>query len=376
MPISLVNFLDDKVCACTKTANGGEKHKVAHQTAQWELNRMGNKICLLMSLVASSLPLGAQSSNAPLLVLPEAKGHRLVLIDPRAKAVVGQIAVPGWPHEVAFSADGKLAYVPSYSDAIVGSPWLDGRTIDFVDMQSRSVVRTWDLGAPLRPHMPMLAKDGTLLVSTELAHSLSFVDLQNGKIVGQLPTGAHESHVFLKSPDGKTIYTANLHAGSISVLDVAMRRLVKVISISKLVNRIALSKDGKTLFASDGSSPNIIMIDTATNEIERRVSVAAPPFSVSVTSDGKWLLVGEDLPTKGRLEVIDLTDSTVTNSFEVGRMPFGIRVVDSEAFVACYLSGDVYVLDLATWKMEPPIANVAHGDGLALWGGVQGGNKP
>ena len=71
-------------------------------------------------MASTASPLRAQ--DAPLLVVPEAKGHRLVLVDPRAKSVLGQIDVPGWPHEVAFSADGTTAYVPSYSDAIVGMP--------------------------------------------------------------------------------------------------------------------------------------------------------------------------------------------------------------------------------------------------------------
>ena len=66
----------------------------------------------------------------------------MVLIDPRTKAVVGQITVPGWPHEAAFSEDGKTAYLPSYSDAIVGKPGLDGQTIDAVDMPTRTVVQT------------------------------------------------------------------------------------------------------------------------------------------------------------------------------------------------------------------------------------------
>ena len=86
--------------------------------------RVWSSVVLTMLL---SAPLCAQSVDAPLLALPEARGHRLVLIDPRAKAVIGQITVPGWAHEVAFSEDGKLAYLPSYSDAIVGMPGIDGQ---------------------------------------------------------------------------------------------------------------------------------------------------------------------------------------------------------------------------------------------------------
>jgi|GEM_PF-4538135 len=333
---------------------------------------MNRKIWATIVLsLALSTSLRAQSADAPLLVLPEAKGHRLVLIDPRAKAVVGQIHVPGWPHEVAFSEDGRTAYLPSYSDVIVGMPGLDGQTIDVVDMRTKTVVHTWDLGKPLRPHMPMLSGTGTLLVSTELAQALSIVDLQEGKIVGQIPTGAKESHVFVRTPDGRKIYTVNLHAGSISVLDVTARRLVKVIQVSSLVNRISLSGDGKSLLVSDGSSPNVILIDTTTDEITRKIPVAAPPFSLSFTPDGKWLLVGEDLGTKGKLEALDVASFTVKHAFDVDRLPYGIKVIDGEAFIACYLTGNVNILNLESWTMESPIMNVAHGDGLAIWKGAR-----
>ena len=328
-------------------------------------------LAIVVVLMGLSTPLYAQSPEAPFLVLPEAKNHRLVLVDPRAKTVVGQITVPGWPHEVAFSKDGKTAYVPSYSDAIVGMPGTDGQTIDVVDMKARKVTQTWDLGKPLRPHLPMLGADGTLLVSTELGQALSVVDLESGTIKGQIPTGANESHVFVQTPDGRKIYTANLHAGSISVLDAKARKLVKVIQVSRLVNRVALSKDGKRLFVTDGDSPNVVVIDTAIDQIANRVVVSAPPFSVFPTPDGKWLLIGEELGTKGKLEVLDLQDLTVKHAFDVDRLPFGIKIVGNETFVACYLSGNLDVLNLATWTMEPSIPNVAHGDGLAVWTGVQ-----
>ncbi|RXH56170.1 hypothetical protein GRAN_3027 [Granulicella sibirica] len=129
-----------------------------------------------------------------------------MLIDPRAKKVIGQVAVPGWPHEVVFSQDGKTAYVPSYSDAIVGMPGMDGQTIDLVDMQTQKVTQTWDLGRPLRPHMPLLGAGNTLLVSTELAQAISVIDLKDGKITGQIPTEARESHVLVQTPDGRKIY--------------------------------------------------------------------------------------------------------------------------------------------------------------------------
>ncbi|RXH56169.1 hypothetical protein GRAN_3026 [Granulicella sibirica] len=111
------------------------------------------------------------------------------------------------------------------------------------------------------------------------------------------------------------------------------------------------------------------VIDTAIDAVIEKAAVFAPPFSVFPTPDGKWLLVGEDLGTKGKLEVLDLQDLTVRHTFDVDRLPFGIKIVNNEAFVACYLSGNLDVLNLQDWTMEPPIPGVAHGDGLAVWTG-------
>jgi YVTN family beta-propeller protein len=293
------------------------------------------------------------------------------LIDPNAKVVVGTISVPGWPHEVAFSSDGKIAYVPSYSDAIVGTPGLDGQTIDVVDMQTRVVKKTWDLGKPLRPHKAMVGKDGSLFVSTELAHSISIVDTKTGKIRREIPTGAMQSHMFVVTADGRKMYTANLSAGSVSVLDVPSYRLVKIIPVSEMVKRIALSVDGKTLFVTDGSSKSVVLIDTASDKVQQKIAVGGVPFAAYPSPDGKWLLVGEDSGSKGKLEVVDLKDLTVRKSYDVDRLPYGIRVVSNEAFVACYLSGNVDVLNMTSWTMESPIVGVAHGDGITLWHGIR-----
>jgi YVTN family beta-propeller protein len=335
------------------------------------MDAMKNITAMVLYSLAVALPLCAQErSNGPLLVLPDAKAHRLVLIGPRAKQVIGAIAVPGWPHEVDFSADGRTAYVPSYSDAIVGMPGIDGQTIDVIDMQTRTVTTTWDLGKPLRPHKPMVMTDGTMLVSTELAKSISVVDTKTGKITGEIPTGATQSHIFVVTANGRKVYTANLDAGSVSVLDVLSHKLLKIIPVSVTVKRIALSIDGKTLFVTDGSSQNVALIDTATDTIEQKIAVGGAPFAAYPSPDGRWLLVGEDNGPKGKLEVVDLKDLTVKKSYDVDRLPYGIRVVGNEAFVACYLSGNVNVLNMTTWTMETPIVGVAHGDGIALWQGV------
>lgn len=335
-------------------------------------------VLALALLLASAALRAHDEGDGPLLVIPEAKGHRLVLVDPHAKAVVGSIAVPGWPHEVAFSADGRTAYAPSYSDAIVGMPGQDGRSIDVIDMATRKLAKSWDLGRPLRPHKVLVAKDGSLLVSAELARSVAIVDTRSGRIAARIPTGAEQTHMLEPTPDGRKLYTANLGAGSVSVIDLESRKLAKVIAVSDLVQRIALSHDGRHLFVGNGLARSIAVIDTAGDAVVGEIPVAGFPFALFPTADGKFLLVGEDEAplrqgggAKGLLEAIDIATGTVAHRFEVDRMPHGIAVVGDEAFIACWVSRNVDVLNLKTWTLEVPIADVAQGDGIAVWRGLR-----
>lgn len=180
------------------------------------------------------------------------------------------------------------------------------------------------------------------------------------------------------APDGNTLYTANLGAGSVSVLDLRARKLVKQIPVSQRVQRIALSQDGQHLFVSDGAARDIAVIDTATNTIARKIALAGYPFAAQPTADGKWLLVGEDAAPlsqgggdKGVLEVVDLATNKIAHRFDADRMPHGIAIVGDEAFVACWVSRNLDVLNLKTWTLEPPIRDVAQGDGIAVWPGLR-----
>jgi YVTN family beta-propeller protein len=49
-----------------------------------------------------------------------------------------------------------------------------------------------------------------LYVTTELDHSITIIDPKTLKIVGSIPTGQPESHMFAISHDGLRGYTANV----------------------------------------------------------------------------------------------------------------------------------------------------------------------
>src|ERR1700722_205664 len=178
---------------------------------------------LLASLMFLALAAAGSRAPAPpthgMLVVANQREHTALLIDPETRQELLKVSVGVNGHEVAVSPDSRFAFVPIYGNAGVGRPGTDGTTIDIVDLRERKLSATIDLGKPLRPHRAEFGPDGLLYVTAELDKAVSVIDPATRKVVAAIPTGAIESHMIVISPDGQRAYTANVGAGSVSVLN-------------------------------------------------------------------------------------------------------------------------------------------------------------
>jgi YVTN family beta-propeller protein len=195
------------------------------------------------------------------------------------------------------------------------------------------------------------------------------VDTKTRSLVGEIPTGASHTHMFVISPDGQRIYTANNEAGSVSVLDVRARTLVATIPISKKVQRISISPDGKFVFTQDQQTPRIVVIDTATNAVVRSISLPRMPFSSAITKDGHWLLANSE---SGKLFVVDVASGALTKTFETPDVPvlptpgeFALAPDGIHAYLSCPQGGTIEILNLKDWRLEKPIRLTKGVDGMA-----------
>jgi YVTN family beta-propeller protein len=323
---------------------------------------------LIASLMFLALAAGGSRVPAPaahgMLVVANQREHTALLIDPETRQELAKVVVGVNGHEVAVSPDSRFAYVPIYGNSGVGKPGTDGTTIDIVDLREHKLSATIDLGKPLRPHRAEFGADGLLYVTAELDKAVDVVDPATRKVIAQIPTGAIESHMIVISPDGARAYTANVAAGSVSVLDLKQRTLVTVIPVAKIVQRISISGDGKRVFTHDQDTPRIAVIDTTTNKVASWIPVPATVYSSSPTADGRKLLASSP---SGKIFVIDLATAKVEESFDIppalGEL---LLTPDGKlAFVSCPAAGTIEVLDISAHKLLQPIKLTPGVDGLA-----------
>ncbi len=291
----------------------------------------------------------------------------LGIIDPSTNKEVAAVPENGVTgHEVIASPDGKTAYVPIYGNSGVGKPGTDGSNMVAIDLATRKIVGNLDFGHGVRPHCPQFGpKNGFLYVSTELDDSISIIDPKALKIVGTVPTGQKESHMFAIAPDGKRAYTANVGPGTVSVLDLDARKTLKIIPISGNTQRINVSVDGKMVFTSDQTKNRLAVIGTATDTVDHWVELPGLGYGTAPTPDGRWLVVA--VPTVNKVAVVDLKALKVMHTIDVPKAPQAavVRPDGKFAYVSCDSSAKIAAIRTSDWKVETLIDAGKGADGLA-----------
>ena len=83
---------------------------------------------IMRNRVVGCLAIGVQlcvAQNTPpqgRLLVANLKEHSLLFLDVTNRQAVASVSIGVSGHEITLSKDGKLAYVPIYSDAVLGDP--------------------------------------------------------------------------------------------------------------------------------------------------------------------------------------------------------------------------------------------------------------
>jgi YVTN family beta-propeller protein len=317
------------------------------------------------SLALFGLFLFSSVLSAQTLLVANQGDHTLLVIDAASRKTLATVGVDINGHEVIAAPDGKLAYVPIYGNAGIGSPGTDGSTVEIIDIASGRAMHIIDLGKRVRPHCAKFGPDGMLYVSAELAKAVDVIDPKTLKVVAEVPTGSNDSHMFVITPDGARAYTSNVFAGSVSVLDLHKRALITTIPVAGRVQRISISPDGHSVYTHDQQKPRIAVIDTGKNTVAAWWDVPAVVYSSAVTPDGNWLIANA---LAGKIFALDTKSGKVEHSFDVPAAS-GEAIVapdGTRAYVSCPQAGTVEVLNLKTWELEKPMQLTKGADGLAF----------
>ena len=128
------------------------------------------------------------------------------------------------------------------------------------------------------------------------------------------------------SPDGNELWVGNAQDGTISVVNVAERRVTETIPANVTgANRLKFTPDGRYVLVSSLSQPDVIVLDVATRREVKRIPIGRGAAGIEMQPDGARAYVA--CTPDNYVAVIDLRTLEVTGRIDAGRQPDGLAWV-------------------------------------------------
>jgi YVTN family beta-propeller protein len=303
--------------------------------------------------------------------------HTLAIIDPVTLKVIARVPVGSDPHEVIASADGKTAYVSIYG----GGSFHELNVIDLIAKKPLSNIDTRPL---IGPHGLTFA-DGKVWFSAEGSKAVGRYDPTSGQMDWCMGTGQDRTHMIFVTPDGKNVYTTNVNAGTVSILvdtllpppvsptdqvfpgaKPRMEWIQTVIPVSKGSEGFDVSPDGRELWTAAAQDGSITIIDIAARKVTGKIDAKVLGANrLKFTPDGKRVVISS--LRNGDLFIYDAVSRKELKRLNIGHGAAGILMDTdgSRAFVGCTADNYVAVIDLGTLEVTGHIDAGGGPDGLA-----------
>ena len=125
------------------------------------------------------------------------------------------------------------------------------------------------------------------------------------------------------SPDGKEIWAANAQDGTISIIDIAGKKVTQTLGANvRGANRLKFTPDGKLVFVSSLRGPDVAVLEAPSRKEVKRVNVGHGAAGILMQPDGLRVYVA--CTPDDYVAVIDLKSLDVTGHISAGKQPDGL----------------------------------------------------
>jgi YVTN family beta-propeller protein len=325
----------------------------------------------------------AETPSVSLLALSKAE-QTLSIIDPTTLTVLARVPAGPDPHEVIASDDGKFAYISNYGgyNTITVVDLVAQKKLSVIDLgalrsphglafSQRCSRCGADGGAKLwftaeaakaigrynpatqkidlilgtgqdRTHMiyfiPGVGGVDRIITTNVTSATVSVIEDSFPPDLPPPPGGPSDHRVrwpqteipvgqgsegFDVSPDRKEIWVANAQDGTISVIDLAAKKVIQTLNVNvRGANRLKFTPDGKLVFVSTLGAPDLVVLDATTRKEVKRVPIGHGAAGILMQPDGQRAYVS--CTPDDYIVVIDLKSLTVTGKITAGKNPDGL----------------------------------------------------
>ena len=310
---------------------------------KYHLSRIIAVNLFLMTFIYSATECNAQSTPRQSLLALSKTDHTLAIVDPVTLNIIARIPVGSDPHEVIASADGKTAYVSIYGGGSL-------HELNVIDLVAQKPLTNIDTRPLFGPHGLTFA-NGKAWFTAEGSKSVGRYDPATGKLDWSMGTGQDRTHMIYVTADGKKIYTTNVSSGTVSILVDTLIQPGKmappnakpredwiqtVVPTARGSEGFDVSPDGSELWTASSEDGTISIIDLAAKKLTAKIDAKVIGANrLKFTPDGKLVFISS--LRSGELTIYDAKSHKEVKRLKIGHGAAGILMDPdgSRAFVAC-----------------------------------------
>jgi YVTN family beta-propeller protein len=323
-----------------------------------------SRALLLFAIFVSALVTNAAAQTpSPALLILEKNDTQLAIADPATLKIVARVPSGPDPHEVIASPDGKFAYITNYGGGGRGAY----HTISVVDLAARKALPAIDLGVLRGPHGIDFAGN-KVYFTAEVNKAIGTIEPSDAKVDWVLGTGQNATHMVVVNKDVSRIFTSNIGSDSITIMEAngSGNWNETPVTVGKGPEGFDVSPSGKEVWAANSGDGSVSIIDVASKKVVGNVVIGAKRSNrLKFTPDGKLVFVS-DLAGSD-LVILDAAARKEVKRLKLGHGAAGILIQPdgSRAFVAASPDNVVFVIDLKSLEVAAQIPTGKNPDGLA-----------
>ena len=228
------------------------------------------------AIAAQGRPALESKSPDGLLLVVSMDESKVDIVDEATLTTVASLNTGKGPHEVRVAPDGRNAYVVS------------GRTITAIDIPTRTVRATFDLGDHSAHDVRISRDGGRLWAACAQTQTVVELDTARGTVLNRYPTNRDGAWFVEVTADESKLYTPNLEGTSVSAITRGSAN-VKVLPLDFRAYGIDVTPDGKHVLVSGRA---LTVIDTSTDAVVRTIATTpADTGRIRITPDGLRVVV-------------------------------------------------------------------------------------
>ncbi len=323
------------VTALAQTPQQLEAARV-HLPNGWSLTPAGR------SLPLGDLPLNIAVSSSGKYMAVTNNGQSvqsIQLIDPKKEVLLDSSIIPKSWFGLKFSADEKYLYASGGNDNRILKYAIDHKKLVLND--SILLGKKWP--ETISPAGIEIDDNRQLLyVVTKENNSLYIVDLTGKTVLQRIPLDG-EAYACQLSPDKKELYISCWGCDKLLVFDTYDKVFSAQIPVGDNPNDLCLSKKGKYLFVANANDNSVSVIDIAQRKVLETLNAALYPDApngsttngLALSADEKTLYIAN--ADNNCVAVFDVSQPGSSRSkgfIPVGWYPTNVKVVDKKLFVA------------------------------------------